>query len=204
LTSSSCQSAFGPLAGSPERALHRLQQRWPIRMDRFTFRRSLASSWRRFQAEMSDKVVWMVVIGHHCPTITTSSCRIQFNNGNKEASDAPHRAVQTTKGAQSAMPGLGTRQPSRPPVSCLPCSPSHVYLIHSPYTSQVSAHTRFRAMCDFSICRRPQQHCPPPIHRRARVKFLWCAVCALARLTGLAMARRLGLGLGSVRFGPRL
>ena len=73
-------------------------------------------------------------------------------------------------------------------------SPRAVYLIHGPYTSQVSAHTRFRAMCDFSICRRPQQHCPSPTQERTRaqVKFLWCAVCALARLTGLAMARWLG------------
>jgi hypothetical protein len=66
-------------------------------MDRFAFRRSLAFAWRRFQAETFDKVVRMVIIGHHCPTITTSSCRIQFNNGNSEANDAPHRRVQTSK-----------------------------------------------------------------------------------------------------------
>ena len=130
-----------------------------------------------FKAEMFDKVVWMVVIGHHCPTITTSSCRIQFNNGNSEANDAPHRRVQTSKVRSPRCQGseLGS-----PPISCLPCSPSHVYLIHGPYTSQVSAHTRFRVMRDFSICRRSQQHCPPPAQRRAGVKFLWCAVCALA------------------------
>ena len=165
------------------------------------FRRSLAFAWRRFQAETFDKVVRMVIIGHHCPTITTSSCRIQFNNGNSEANDAPHRRVQTSKVRSPRCQGseLGS-----PPISCLPCSPSHVYLIHGPYTSQVSAHTRFRAMCDFSICRRPQQHCPSPTQeRRAQVKFLWCAVCALARLMGLGLWRWHGgwVGFRSVALG---
>jgi hypothetical protein len=58
LTRDRQRSTSRPLARRPwpERALHGVQQRWPIRMDRVAFRRSLAFSWCRFKAECSTRL----------------------------------------------------------------------------------------------------------------------------------------------------
>ena len=128
-------------------------------MDRFAFRRSLAFAWRRFQAETFDKVVRMVIIGHHCPTITTSSCRIQFNNSNSEANDAPHRRVQTSKVRSPRCQGSELGSP-----------PARAYL--------VSALLTIMRISD-----------PQPLHLTGFHTYARVCALAFASAFGLAMAR---------------
>ena len=159
------------------------------------------------QAETFDKVVRMVIIGHHFAR--RLPLRVAGSSSTTATAKLTMHLIAASKHQRCAVRDARGLEPARPPIKCLPCSPSCVYLIHGPYTSQVSAHTRFRAMRDFSICRRSQQHCPPPAQRRARVKFLWCAVfvrCALSRLLRRSGCRSDADGAGRggwVRFRSR-
>ena len=139
----------------------------------------------------------MVIIGHHFAR--RLPLRVAGSSSTTATAKLTMHLIAASKHQRCAVRDARGLEPARPPIKCLPCSPSCVYLIHGPYTSQVSAHTRFRAMRDFSICRRSQQHCPPPAQRRARVKFLWCAVCALAP----SEFGNFGLPIGCRWRGPR-